>query len=374
MRLCYIADFRTIHTQRWIDYFVQHEHDIHLITNEPYAVLQGVKIHYILPHSLHKMRRGRGRIGLLLAKWVVTRQVQQIRPDILHAHFLRPYGWFAALSGFHPFVLTLWGGDIMPERGAFAFPRNHLIAFTLKRADLVTAFSQPLFTVAAPYLKPGTRTAFIRIGADRTTFNPAADRTLWRERLNLGNRPIVLSPRTFAPVYNLETIIAAIPLVREQIPDVCFLLKDKAPEAYREAYCTRMLQKINDLDISDAVRYVDEVHYQEMAALYRTADVVVSMARSEGFPVTAFEAMACDAPLVSGRLAQLEEVMTHEKHTLFVPLDDPQQLAYALVRVLTDPALRETMQTANRKLVELKGDFHAEMHKMEKLYQEMANT
>lgn len=373
MRLCYIADPRNIHTQRWIDYFVQRGHDIHLITNEPYAAQKGVKIHYILPHMLHKMQRGRGWTGLLLAKWVVTRQIQQIRPDILHAHFLRPYGWFAALSGFHPFVLTLWGGDIMPERGAFAFPRNHLIAFTLKRADLVTAFSQPLFTVATPYLKPGARTAFIRIGADRTTFNPSANRLLWRERLNLGNCPVVLSPRTFAPVYNLETIIAAIPYVLEQIPNVCFLLKDKAPETYREAYRASMLQKITELNIAHAVEYVDEVPYQEMAALYRTADVVVSMARSEGFPVTAFEAMACDAPLVSGRIPQLEEVMTHEQHTLFVPLDDPHQLAQALVRVLTDPALRETMQTANRKLVESKGDFHAEMHKMELLYNEMAN-
>jgi len=35
MILCFIADGRSIHTQRWAEYFAQKGHDVHLITYDP---------------------------------------------------------------------------------------------------------------------------------------------------------------------------------------------------------------------------------------------------------------------------------------------------------------------------------------------------
>src|SRR5437764_82761 len=46
------------------------------------------------------------------------RLVRGIAPDVFHAHFVVEHGFYAAAVGFHPYVVTAWGSDVLvePER------------------------------------------------------------------------------------------------------------------------------------------------------------------------------------------------------------------------------------------------------------------
>src|SRR5690606_14690363 len=60
---------------------------------------------------------------------------------ILHAHYATSYGLIGALSGFKPFVLSVWGADV------YDFPRRSklhkkLFQYNLKKADLILSTSE----------------------------------------------------------------------------------------------------------------------------------------------------------------------------------------------------------------------------------------
>ena len=87
MRLCFIADGRSIHTQRWLEYFAG-RHEVHLITYDPMdRAIPGVSEHVI------------GSIfgNLYLDFWPrhirIHRLIREIDPDLIHAHFIAKYGF-----------------------------------------------------------------------------------------------------------------------------------------------------------------------------------------------------------------------------------------------------------------------------------------
>ncbi|GAB4407448.1 MAG: glycosyltransferase [Anaerolineae bacterium] len=374
MRLCYLADPRNTHTRRWLDYFVRRGHEVHLLTVHPhFSPLAGVKAHRILslPPFLKTMQRGHGWLALLFSSWRINSFIRAINPDVLHAHFAKYYGWLAALSGFHPWVLTVWGGDILADQGAFQLVGKWLTPFSVSKADLVTAVSQHLLGVARQYMKPTTEGYVTTIGADLANFNPTVDATPWREQLGLGLQPVILSPRSFTPLYNIHTIVAAIPYVLAQMPQALFVFKENTSAGW-ETYRDQIRQSVSDLKVEQAVRYAGEVPYQEMAAFYRLADVVVSIPLSDGLPVSVLEAMACGVPVVLSRLPHLEKLFVEGQNALTVSAQEPQQLAEAIIRLLNDQTLRQKITANNLELVKTVGDFQAEMQKMEKLYERVA--
>src|SRR5207237_7323337 len=86
--------------------------------------------------------RGRGLMRLANAmryrRAGLGRVVRGIAPDVFHAHFVVEHGFYGAMVGFHPYVVTAWGSDVLvePERD----PVSKLIAkWTLRRADAVTS-------------------------------------------------------------------------------------------------------------------------------------------------------------------------------------------------------------------------------------------
>jgi len=68
----------------------------------------------------------------------------------------------------------------------------------------------------------------------------------------------------------------------------------------------------------------------------------------ESFGIALVEAMAAGLPVVATDILGYREVVTHGVHGLLVPTRDPEALAAALVRVLTEPGLAERLGEAGR--------------------------
>ena len=92
---------------------------------------------------------------------------------------------------------------------------------------------------------------------------------------------------------------------------------------------------------------------EELAALYASCDAFVSASWYEGFGLPPLEAMACEAPVVLADSRGVREFAVDGENCLMVPIQDPDSLADAILRVLTDEKLAKRiasngLQTASR--------------------------
>jgi glycosyltransferase involved in cell wall biosynthesis len=72
--------------------------------------------------------------------------------------------------------------------------------------------------------------------------------------------------------------------------------------------------------------------------------VLVLASRSEAMPAVAIEAMYCGIPSVLTAVGDIPAWFEHEKNALLVPPGNPEALADALCRVLSEPALYESLR------------------------------
>ncbi len=87
------------------------------------------------------------------------------RPDVVHAHYLLPYGYWAARAGTHPLVVSPWGTDALVDGRPGA--RGHDGAHeAIAAADLVIVNSRALERAAAELDAPADRVRYVLWHAD----------------------------------------------------------------------------------------------------------------------------------------------------------------------------------------------------------------
>jgi glycosyltransferase involved in cell wall biosynthesis len=268
-------------------------------------------------------------------------------------------------------VLTAWGGDVLADQGAFDRRSQRILTpFAIRSAALLTADAAPLVTILDRYRRPTTPVLLVRFGADRTRFHPGIDTAALRAELDLGAGPIVFSPRSFQPIYRIETIVRAWPAVLAQHPDARLLLKSHTVD---QVYTRRLQLLAGELGVAHALRFVGYTEYAHMPAYYNLADVTVSVPASDGLPATAMEALACGSVLIITDLPWAAGVITHEQNGLLTPVDDTAALSAALLRLLNDPALRRRLAENGLRFSAEHGDWAGEMRKMEHAYAQLAH-
>ena len=304
-------------------------------------------------------RSRRSTVGGLVRHVVwIRRLVRELHPDVVHAHWFPGFGFFASLARASPLVVMAWGSDVYR-----ANCRQELVnRFVARRADLVMTDSAALLDRIQDLGASRERAVLVNWGVDLKTFPPRpADRAALRERLGLGSGPVVLSPRSLSPVYNIPTIVEAFSRLYERFPDAQLVLKHMSVAE----------PELAELPNRERVKLVGHVPYELMADYYRAADVCVSIASSDSSPRSAWEALACECPLVLSDLPWVHELIEPERHALVVPIDSAA-VAAAIERVLTDPELGRRLGANGRELVEKQRNREVEMSRLARTYVELA--
>lgn len=368
LRLCHIANPESVHNRRWLRYFAQRGYEVHLILyhKPPTQKLDGVIVHDPTPRF--------GIRGLLHLERIlkIRRIIRRIKPDILHCHYIGNAGWWGALSGFHPLVLTAMGSDVLPKAGAYdGLLRRIMTPYTIRKADLITAGAQYTLDALKPFARKETPLCLIRRGVDFAVFYPCTSPSDLRKSRFIGDEfKVILSPRSLRPLYNIDTIVKAIPLVLKEIPHTIFVFIDFGAQD-SPAYKKSLIAQIKALGISESVKFIKEVKHKKMPDLYNMADIVVSVPISDSQPSTLFEAMACSRPIVASDLPCYNDLFKENEAALLVPTKDHRALAKAFISLLKDEQLGKKIGTNGLNLVREIGDFYTEMKRVERLYQEL---
>src|SRR5687767_9976068 len=97
LRLAFLGDPNSVHTRRWIAWFARAGHDVRLIdpfgTDIDPGLPDGVVVERYMAH-----RRRLPLISHLTARGDLRRILERLDTQVLHAHFVRRFGWQAEIG------------------------------------------------------------------------------------------------------------------------------------------------------------------------------------------------------------------------------------------------------------------------------------
>lgn len=301
--------------------------------------------------------------------------LEKYQIDILHSHFLGANVWYGALSGFHPHVVTVMGGDVTGEnwRPNRSIQDRILTPYALRNADAITAWSTMLARRVEPFTREGTIVDVVHGGVDLAKFCPSHEPSHLRDKLGIpADARLIFSPRLMRPLYNIDCIAQAAGIVGEKRSDVYFLLA--LPSVILDnAYYELVQDILKENAATERVRFLPSIDHTEMPDFYRLADVTVSIPSTDGTPMAVLESMACGTPTVIGALPDYnDDYFIPEKTTIMVNVKDPQSIAGGILRLLDNGDLASTIAHAALEGVRATGRHEYQMNKMEAVYKRIA--
>jgi len=327
-----------------------------LIVFDDTGMIEGVKVHHVKYHS---------KLAYPFRILDAKRVIKQINPDVLHAHYVSNYGVYAAFSGFRPLALTAWGSDVLVDTKKSVF-KKYLVGYALKKADVITCDAEHMKEAMKGFGVPAEKIEIIFFGIDTRRFKPEERSQELRTRLKIDDSPAIISLRNLEPLYDVESLIKAIPSVLKEIPHAKFLIAGRGSEE-------EGLRKLAaSLGVFESVRFIGFVPNDELPKYLNAVDVCVSTSLSDaGIAASTAEAMACGLAVVVTDVADNRSWVKDGENGFVVPVKDPRLLAERIIYLLKNDDIRRQFGEANRRTIEERNDYYREMAKMEQIYQEL---
>jgi glycosyltransferase involved in cell wall biosynthesis len=221
------------------------------------------------------------------------------------------------------------------ERAKVSFFRRAITAAARHAAAIIVP-SQATADLLLARFTPAGPVLVARHGVDHARFRPGAEHdeadSAALDALGLRAPYVLFGPATLEPRKDVPTLVRAFDTVAADHSEVTLALAGgrgwggaRVDEAIAAARHRARIRRLGFV--------ADEV----VPALLRQAAAVAYPSLQEGFGLTALEALACGAPLVTTRGSAMEEVAGDA--ALLVPPGDERALAHALDTVLRgDPA------------------------------------
>jgi sugar transferase (PEP-CTERM/EpsH1 system associated) len=313
---------------------------------------------------------GRRRHSLALP-FRLARLIRGWRADIVHCRNWSAWPDTAVaclLRGRHS-ALT-WSFHGFPDRDD-AFPLRRCVA-----SRLLARCTDRLFAVCKDSAVrfadktgiPQARFEVLYNGVDTERFQPAPDRSGLRHALGLPlDEMLLLTVASLIPVKDHATLVEAAGRVLRQHPGpVRFVLVgDGALRAETE-------HRIAERGLTDHFLLVGSS--DRVADYYRAADVFVLPSRLEGMSNAILEAMASGLPVVANRVGGNPELVVDGITGLLCRPGAPDDMAAALVRLVSDHTLREAMGERARARAVTDFSIEAMMERYAEFYQSAATA
>jgi glycosyltransferase involved in cell wall biosynthesis len=166
------------------------------------------------------------------------------------------------------------------------------------------------------------------VGVDLNTFYPRGDKII-----SSMDKPIIMVIIRGAKFKGSDVAIKALNIINKQIPIHTVLVSES--NAVKRIF-SEVRPRFNYSIFSN----VDD---DTLAKLYSSADIFMFTSYAESFGLPPLEAMACGTPVVTTDCKGNRDYVMNGVNSLIVPPGDPESIARAVVKVLTDKQLRRRL-------------------------------
>lgn len=235
-----------------------------------------------------------------------------------------------------PFVIVAHGNEVLRalQRDSWLKARR-----ALHEADGVLAVSRFTERLLIDGGIDPQRISVTYLGCDAERFRPVPVRPDFR-RAMLGRRadtPVILTVGNLVERKGHDTIIKALPRIRQEAGEVTYLIVGSG--RHRD----RLGTLAHEVGVADQVVFGGPVKDRDLAEVYSMGDVFAMPSRArlneddvEGLGLVALEASACARPVVGGRAGGMPEVIAHGETGLLTEPNDPGDVGAAIVRLLNN--------------------------------------
>ena len=231
--------------------------------------------------------------------------------------FAAPAIWIARLRG-TAVIVNYRGG----EADEFLQRSARIVRFTMHQAVALVVPSGFLQEV------------FARFGMSAEVVPNIIDLSRFHARPSeRSGAPHLLVARNLELLYDNETAIRALEIVRTRFKDARLTLAGSGPEE------NRLRELVKTLGLDGAVFFAGRVERDAMAAMYRSADVMLNPSLADNMPNSLLEAWACGVPVVSTRVGGIPFMAKDGLNASLVAAGDPQSMARECCLLLSDGAL-----------------------------------
>jgi len=306
------------------------------------------------------------------AYFEIKRALQEFRPDVVHTHSAKAglLGRRAASGLRIPAILhTVHGAPFHDYQSAL--PRRFFIACEKYAArhchHMISVADAMTDLMVQANVAPQEKFTTVYSGMEIEPFlNSAPLRDEVRHELGFEPHHVVIGK--IARLFHLkghEYVIEAAQRIVRQCPDARFLwigdglLQD------------RYVQQIREANLTEYFHLVGLVPPSEIPRLISAMDVLVHTSLREGLARALPQALLSGKPAVSFDLDGAREVVIDGSTGYLIPPGDVDQLASRLLRLIEDPALRQTLGEQGRAHAQPLFSHQTMTHQLREIYQQL---
>jgi glycosyltransferase involved in cell wall biosynthesis len=288
----------------------------------------------------------------------VKRLIKELQPDLIHAHYAVGFGLWGYYSRFHPYLLSVWGSDII------SFPSNPIKRLFLKRilssADYLSATSNYLKNMTIQ-LSPQHEQKILVI-----PFGVNVPEKITCRKDDDSIRLVFI--KMHEKIYGPDILFRAMTKVLENKPNV-FLTMAGAGSKTAE-----LKNLAKQLKIENNITFCGFIDQKKIASFLADFDIMVMPSLQESFGVAVLEASAVGLPVIAGDVGGVPEVLISEKTGILVSPGNVDELSRAIIRLAENADLRKRMGLDGRKMVAEKFRWEICLDKMSELYERLISS
>jgi len=262
--------------------------------------------------------------------------LRSLRYDLVVGFDIDGFGWSGRSDG-TPYLASIKGviaEELRHERGQIRrqlWALSRLERHNARNADAVlTTSAYCRAAIARHYGVPEQHTRLVPEGIDLER---------WRRIVGSAQRAqagaTILCVARQYPRKHIADLLRALPIIRQTIPQARAVVVGDGPEH------SALRRLADELKLGSSVQLLGSLPDDEQVArLYRQADVFCLPSVQEGFGIVFLEALASGLPIVATNAAAIPEVVPHGQAGLLVRPGDSAALAAALVALLRNPDQR----------------------------------
>ena len=358
-KICFLADVKSCHTQRWINYFSERGYETHLLSFDRSEEIKAIQ--YMLSSPV-----ARPSLRFCFAKGKAKKIIEEISPDLVNAHFAVSYGFLGTLANRRPLAVSCWGSDILISPGK-SFLHKLRVKYVLRKADLLTSDGANLTSALIDLGVDKDKIVTSPMGVDEKFIRPASD-DFPREGIDR-DFFTVLSTRSLEPVYDVKTLISGVPLIiREAKKKVKFVI---IGEGSQKEFLIDLSRKLN---VDNYIEFKGRASEKELLRAYREADIYVSTSLSDSTSVSLLEAMASGLVSIVTDIPGNREWIKDGENGLLFSTQDYKALAQGIVDVVNNFERYDSFAQRNVGIIKQKALWKENMKAIEEKFVELCDS
>jgi glycosyltransferase involved in cell wall biosynthesis len=203
---------------------------------------------------------------------------------------------------------------------------------------------------------------------DRVIYNPVEVPDLVHHELRVSRA--VMFAGTLTRKKGIISLVRAWPLVRTQVSDAQLHIWGKDGQTEQGGSMQEYLSTIISPEVKKSVTFHGHVALPDLLAAFQRAGIVVLPSYSEGFALTPLHAMAAGCPVIYTARGSGPELIDDGVTGMLIDPGRPEDIAGAIVRLLTDPAMAQSIGSRARETVRSRFSWNTLLAENEDFYRQ----